>query len=222
MRDAILLQILDDLALAVILVTPDLRVVETNAAAVELLACRDGLALDGLRLRPTFLQQQRELAGLIARVAQAPAPDRVCAHTMNVNRAFAPPLHLCVRALRDPAPDGAQLIALYAIDPMQQSSLDGEVLARAWGLTRSEVRVATELLQGHSVESTADLLCVSVHTVRTHLKNLFAKTGTCRQTDLVRLLGASLGGLRATRSVHTAADEDRGRDDELRRAGGRY
>lgn len=214
MRDAILLQILDDLALAVMLVTPDLRVVEANAAAVELLGQADGLALDGSRLRLMSLQQERDLTRLIAAVTREPAPARVCAHSMNVLRSFAPPVHLCVRALHERAPDGRPLLALYAIDPTQRTALDNEMLSRAYGLTRSEIRVAAELVHGQSVEGIAELLCVSVHTVRTHLKNLFAKTGTCRQADLIRLIAGSLGGLRVTRTTDEALPLDDNCEDE--------
>jgi DNA-binding CsgD family transcriptional regulator len=207
MRDAILLHVLDDLALAVILVTPELCVVEANAAAVELLAQGDGLLLDGPRLRVASLAQQRELTGLVSRAWRSPSSARVCEHTMNVARSYAPPLHLCVRRLSEPGPGGASLLALYAIDPFQQAALDGEVLSRAYRLTRTEIRVAFELVQGQSVENIAEILCVSVHTVRTHVKNLFAKTGTSRQADLIRLLAGSLGGLRATTSA-ASQDED--------------
>ena len=47
------------------------------------------------------------------------------------------------------------------------------------------------MLDGKTVETLADELCISRNTARTHLQRLFAKTGTTRQADLIRtLLGA--------------------------------
>jgi DNA-binding CsgD family transcriptional regulator len=43
-------------------------------------------------------------------------------------------------------------------------------------------------MEGRSIDQVADLLCVSRNTVRTHLARLFAKTGTTRQADLIRIL----------------------------------
>jgi DNA-binding CsgD family transcriptional regulator len=37
-------------------------------------------------------------------------------------------------------------------------------------------------------KETADMLGVSEPTVRTHLQNIFSKTGTSRQADVLRLL----------------------------------
>ena len=53
---------------------------------------------------------------------------------------------------------------------------------------RSELRVLLTLAQGLGGKEAADMLGVSEPTVRTHLQHIFAKTGTSRQTELLRLL----------------------------------
>jgi DNA-binding CsgD family transcriptional regulator len=116
---------------------------------------------------------------------------------MAIERPGAPPLHVCVRPL---TANGRPMAALYVIDPLQHARLDEQLLRRAYLLSRAEIRVVNELLQGQSVEGVAEALNVSVHTIRTHLKNIFAKTGTCRQAELVRLMSSCLGGLRVERS----------------------
>ncbi|MNP31475.1 Bacterial regulatory protein, luxR family [compost metagenome] len=52
----------------------------------------------------------------------------------------------------------------------------------------AEVRIAKLLLEGQSPEEIGLSLGLKLPTVRTHLRNLFDKTGTSRQTALVRLM----------------------------------
>jgi DNA-binding CsgD family transcriptional regulator len=68
-------------------------------------------------------------------------------------------------------------------------------LRSLFGLTPAEARVAC-LLVVETVEEVAASLGVSVATVRSHVQKLLAKTGTRRQSELVRLLvsGPWLGG----------------------------
>jgi DNA-binding CsgD family transcriptional regulator len=71
--------------------------------------------------------------------------------------------------------------------------VDAEVLSRLYGLTRGEAALAGHLLRGKSIEEAADALFISPHTARTHLKRIFMKTDTHRQTELVvRMLSVVL------------------------------
>jgi DNA-binding CsgD family transcriptional regulator len=62
-----------------------------------------------------------------------------------------------------------------------------ETMAAAFGLTPAETRVLASLLGGRTVAETAAALGVAITTARTHLDNIFAKTGVSRQAELVRL-----------------------------------
>ncbi len=67
-----------------------------------------------------------------------------------------------------------------------------EQLSAIFGLTVAEAALAADLLAGHSVSEIAERSGRSVNTVRTHLARLMAKTGTSRQSTLVReLMGAA-------------------------------
>ncbi|TPG58472.1 LuxR family transcriptional regulator [Roseomonas nepalensis] len=57
--------------------------------------------------------------------------------------------------------------------------------ARAFGLTPAQVQVLAFLTRGHAPDEIAGLLGVSVTTVRSHLADLFARSGTSRQAELV-------------------------------------
>lgn len=63
-----------------------------------------------------------------------------------------------------------------------------EALARHYKVTASEIRVLDALLRVSSVKAMAGTLGLSQATVKTHLHNLFRKTGTRRQSELVKLI----------------------------------
>lgn len=61
-------------------------------------------------------------------------------------------------------------------------------VAICYGLTQMEAKLAVQLANGVSLEEAAEYLCISIHTARTHLKAVFAKTGARRQPELVAML----------------------------------
>ena len=66
---------------------------------------------------------------------------------------------------------------------------DALPMARRFDLTEAQARVADCLVRGLRPGTVADDLGLSVHTVRTHVRALFDKTGTANLTALVvRLL----------------------------------
>lgn len=65
-------------------------------------------------------------------------------------------------------------------------------LQMLYGLTPAEARLALGLLQLDTPADYAERHQLSLATVKTHLRNLFAKTGARRQADLMRLLSLPL------------------------------
>ena len=63
------------------------------------------------------------------------------------------------------------------------------VMAELYGLSKAEQRVVAAWAHHDCVAATAEELHVSIETVRTQLKSVFAKTGCDGQIDLARLLG---------------------------------
>ena len=61
-------------------------------------------------------------------------------------------------------------------------------LARDYGLTPAEARLAIALSNGQSLRDIADQHALSKETVRTQLRTVFDKTGVHRQSELVRLV----------------------------------
>lgn len=95
----------------------------------------------------------------------------------------------------------AASVAVFTQDPIEVPLLPGEAFARLHKLTGSELRVLLALSQGLGGMEVAGILGVSEPTIRTHLQHIFSKTGTTRQSDLLRLLHNSTPPTR-TRGSH--------------------
>jgi len=67
-----------------------------------------------------------------------------------------------------------------------------DAMAETYGFTPAETRILEQLCSGHAPPEIAAGLDVSLSTVKTHLLQMFRKTGLHRQADLVKL-GYSLG-----------------------------
>jgi DNA-binding CsgD family transcriptional regulator len=68
-------------------------------------------------------------------------------------------------------------------------SADVDLLARSFGLTPAEAKLAALIGKGLTLADAAVQLQVSIATVRNQLKAVFLKTDTRRQSDLVLLIG---------------------------------
>src|SRR5215475_12947947 len=69
-----------------------------------------------------------------------------------------------------------------------------DLLRCHFGLTPAEARLALHLVAGETLRSAELKLSMTYETARTHLKNIFKKTGTCRQAELVILIVTALPG----------------------------
>jgi len=82
-----------------------------------------------------------------------------------------------------------QALAAVFINGDGPASFDDlDAIARSFEYTPSETRLAGELLAGRTLAEAASSLGVGESTVRTHLQNVFTKSGVSRQVDLVSLL----------------------------------
>jgi DNA-binding CsgD family transcriptional regulator len=69
-----------------------------------------------------------------------------------------------------------------------------DLLRCHFGLTPAEARLALHLVAGETLRSAEVKLSMTYETARSHLKNIFKKTGTCRQAELVILIVTALPG----------------------------
>jgi DNA-binding CsgD family transcriptional regulator len=182
------------------------RVVHASAGADLLLHEADGLSVgrDGLRAATPALSAR--LRALLARAAGSSRASGVSG-ALRLRRPSGKP-DLVLVAIpaqsRSFGPDiGRASVVLQITDPLARPMPDPAILIEAFDLTPSEAILAVDLLCGWSVGEVAAKRGRSVATMRTHLASILAKTGTARQSDLVRLLS------RLPRTVPPLADLER-------------
>jgi DNA-binding NarL/FixJ family response regulator len=93
------------------------------------------------------------------------------------------------------------MVAIFVQDPIMMPPLAGEAFAGLYGLTTCELRVLLAMAPGLSVKEAAETLSISESTAKTHLKHIHSKTGTSKQTELIRLF------MSATPPVSSPGDE---------------
>ena len=171
------------------------RVILVNPAAEVILARGDGLLAHQGRLAARRPADAARLARAIGNAAGAPSGAEPLAGdaTVLVHRADgAKPYQVlvCPLARAHPAVGlGPSVeVALLVTDPELVRRGGTEVFEAAFDLTPAEARLALRLVEGASLAEAAALSGVSINTVRSQLRRLFEKTGTCRQADLVRVL----------------------------------
>ena len=78
-------------------------------------------------------------------------------------------------------------VAIFLSKP-SSLQLPPKRLAILYGLTPAEASLAGKLAALRNVEQAADELYITVHTARSQLKSIFAKTGAESQSELLMLL----------------------------------
>jgi DNA-binding CsgD family transcriptional regulator len=189
--------LLDRISTSVLNVSHGAKVVYANAAAEKLL--HDG---DNIRIRAGELQSTYPAFAAGLRTAL----DRACSSDDTNMGNFGNGI---------PLPSKHGQTAICYVLPMGSSdkrrslgpghaavfiSLAGaslppslEILSALSGLTSREARIALMIADGKSLSDAADVLAISIHTIRTHIAHIFQKTGTNSQPSLVKFVsGLSL------------------------------
>lgn len=78
-------------------------------------------------------------------------------------------------------------VAALFVRKVAMEIVGGDIIARSFELTPAELRVMLSIVDVGGVPETAAALGVAETTVKTHLHRVFAKTGTNRQADLVKI-----------------------------------
>lgn len=83
---------------------------------------------------------------------------------------------------------GQRQAVAVLLDTQRPTIADHQTLALQYRLSVAESKLAQMLLLGCDLSESADKLCISPHTARTHLKSIFEKTGSHRQAELIKKL----------------------------------
>jgi len=187
----------------VLLLDPAGRILWTNAAADAILADGDGLSARGGFLSAAIAAESATLHRLIGEAAQTGIGRGFHAGgALTLSRpSMARPLAVLVAPFRVEHTEHLILrrrpaVAVFVSDPERKPKPSPELLAQLYGLTARESALVALLLEGLDLRKAADRLGVTMNTVRTHLREVFEKTNTHRQAELVSiLLRGVVGGM---------------------------
>ena len=187
---------LNNLSVAVILVDKHGKPLLINQKAENLLMGSDVLTVKGGELTATNVKIQHKLLELIKKASQR---ELVRAGGLKIAREpdqseltlLITPIYALNTPLADYTSEPAAMILISESE--QNIRLPSEVLSSLYGLTRAEIRLVEELVQGITLEQIAEKYQISKHTLRVQIKSVFRKTGVNRQLDLVKLVLTELG-----------------------------
>lgn len=172
-----------------------LQVVTQNARAAALLHIGSGICVRDNRLT-AWVATDMERLDLALHNALRPQERKGILLALR-RRDQAVPLLASVIPVMAP-PDGAgspgssggadERFALVILQNAGEAAIGLAHLQLVYGFTASERKLAEALLNNDTLDSYAERTAISRSTLRSHLAHLFKKTGTCRQSELVRLL----------------------------------
>lgn len=204
-RHEILTGVLDLVAAPLIVVEGSGYVVFTNVRAREFLQGGYGLTVNAagcLAVDPAVIPVSRSsgrLAEAVRSVAHDVLEQNAGAMGVAIPRANGrSPLRIVLHALRRRTSllSGQKpLVALHLSSEGQSAVVEAKTLQSLFSLTPAEAALLQALVQDKRLEEYAEDRGVSVTTVRTQLAHLFRKTGTNRQSELVRLALVVVGTL---------------------------
>lgn len=156
-----------------------------NKEAERIFAENDGLSVSQGMLRGSAPKQNSRLYQDIKRAFEEEALDEIVSFP---RLSGGRPYLVLIPGQRFTAEERPEAVVLLVIDTEQRTKVSGDTLVRLYNLTPAETRVALMLIDGKRLDQIAEELEVAQTTVTFHLKNLFRKTDTNRQADLIRVL----------------------------------
>ncbi|MCP1471761.1 DNA-binding CsgD family transcriptional regulator [Sphingobium sp. OAS761] len=172
-----------DLAVATLILDREGRILRRNAMAERMMKEDGTLYERGGKIEFTT----QGATALIARLlATPPAPGEEC--QIELAGAQGPPLHARAKAVPSSAYGDGAWLALFLADGAPPPGPSADMLRDRFQLTRAEAALALLLAQGRALTDAAKALDIAYNTARSHLRAIFAKTGTHRQVELVTLL----------------------------------
>jgi DNA-binding CsgD family transcriptional regulator/PAS domain-containing protein len=188
-----LAETLDHIEAAVFLVSPKGEIAFANRKAQKLIGEGTLVRKEGAMLRAVAPHADRALRNIFISAEKGDGSVGVRGVAVALGDApkerwFAHVLPLTSGRRREAGSNYRAVAAVFIRRtlPNELSPLEG--IAKLYRLSASEVRVFDAVLKTNGVKAIAELLGISQATVKTHLHNLFRKTKTGRQSELVKLL----------------------------------
>ena len=190
-------ELLDRNPAAVLLLDEHKRMLYANRSAEALRSNGDGIRLSAEGIVTLRKQDHDRLQGLIAQVLSAVTSPGACpGGVMRVPRPSGKrPYTILVAPVSRRYPVLSVLrpaVCILITDPDAQRPLPSRHVQAAFDLTEAEARLAVLLANGAELRSAAAELKITYGTARARLAEIFQKTETRRQGELIKLLLTTL------------------------------
>jgi len=180
---------LDAFTFGVVVCDAQGRIMLANAAAEDLARVTRAITLGGHRkgIATPIPSESRRLGALIADAANGGSGG-----VMRLTGADSTALIALVTALPRgfaPGRESTQPLALVTLRSTANAlSLSATMLRALFGLSPTQAEIALAIFAGNAPERIARDRNIAISTLRTHLAEIFVRTGAENQRDLVRLL----------------------------------
>jgi DNA-binding CsgD family transcriptional regulator len=186
---------LDNLSFGVVVLDKSGLMLEASAVAMELLRSESAMGINADGTLWLHEPAGRQLKQWI----EKGMPDDVQANgLLHARRAIGRSVSVTVTRLPEQATSwfggGPPGWMLLLFDPERELTTSIQLVARDLGISEREAEVAALLAAGNSISVVAQRLNISIHTVRTHLKAIFASTDIHSQTELLLRIRGGPGG----------------------------
>ena len=192
-ENSVLRSVMDRMDSAVLVVDEGARVLFANARSADFLDSFGGLEKRGERVAAVSRAEDRELLEAIAE-ATADIPDPGGPVKSVTVSSPGEPHPVAVSVVRggdgehDALGESGRWAVLIAKDPyFTRGDFECCAFTRLYDLTPAQGRLVGLILSGHGLTGAARALRVSQNTARSHLKQVYLKTDTHSQIELVHL-----------------------------------
>lgn len=201
---SILVTLIEQIHIGVLILAAGRRIVYFNAAAHAILRGRTSVRMCNGCLIATDVRMATSLASWDKAINRRAAwilalHDARLSHDRGLLHVVRPSL----RRRLDPN-------VLLLFEPQRSIELPIFGLKDVYSLTDSESHVAEKIVSGRCLQVVAHELGISIHTVRTHLKRIFAKCDVRTQAGLVRVIlsgpASILGQSQLSRTLLTSGN----------------
>ncbi len=187
--------LVDHLSSPVLLVDRAGTLKYANAAGYSALNRADHLLIVNGKVQPCNARQARQFADLLAAAIRSTEEGADESNMMRLSDGLGSLTMLTAYSLRG-LPELTAMpqahVVLFLTYPHEETTINSASLQALFGLTPAEARLAEYLVRGKDLKEIAEGLKVSRETLKSQLRNLFTKTDTRRQGELIARLLSSL------------------------------
>jgi DNA-binding CsgD family transcriptional regulator len=176
-----LVGLFSQLGRAAAIASPDGRLLNLNRAA-ELLVQTGDIAVRGGRLEPLRSSDHTAFTAMLESVGKKPISKRVAISGGDGRTLLTQALALSADIA------GTDKVLVIFDNPSRANAVDPVPALQLLGLTPAEARIAGLVGAGRSPREAADVLALSLNTVRSTLKIVFDKLGISRQAELATIV----------------------------------